>query len=44
MIKFVARISQMGKNTKIIWIPRDIHRQLKSLEGKQLRVTLDDAI
>jgi hypothetical protein len=41
--KFVGRISAMGQN-KIIWIPKEFHEAVAKLEGKQIRIVLDDEI
>ncbi|HEX7142153.1 MAG TPA: hypothetical protein VF222_06720 [Nitrososphaeraceae archaeon] len=41
--KFVGRISMMGNN-KVIWIPKEFHDQIIDLEGKQIRITIDDKI
>ena len=41
--KFVGRISSQGKNL-IIWIPREFHKDVKSLKGKQIKIIMDDDI
>lgn len=43
-LKFVATISTMGKNNKIIWIPKQFHKAAEEFEGKQIRVMIDDEI
>lgn len=43
-LKFVAKISNMGKN-KVIWIPAEHHEELITKFGKkQVRITIDDEI
>jgi hypothetical protein len=42
--KFITTISQMGKEKKIIWIPKKYHKEIKQFEGKQIRVQIDDEI
>ena len=42
-LKFVGRISSQGKNL-IVWIPKEFHKEAKSLKGKQVRVVIDDNI
>lgn len=39
-VVFKASISHMGDN-RIIWIPTALHEMIKSLEGKQVKVTLE---
>lgn len=41
--KFVGKISKMGNN-KVIWIPKEYHDQITDLEGKQVRIVIDDKI
>ena len=41
--KFVGKISKMGNN-KVIWIPKEFHGQITALEGKQVRIRIDDKI
>jgi hypothetical protein len=41
--KFVGRISSQGKNL-IIWIPREFHKDVKPLKGKQIKIIMDDDI
>jgi antitoxin component of MazEF toxin-antitoxin module len=41
--KFVGKISKMGNN-KVIWIPKEFHDQITDLEGKQVRIVIDDKI
>lgn len=41
--KFVGKISKMGNN-KVIWIPKEFHAQIADLEGKQIRIIIDDKI
>lgn len=42
--KFITTISQMGKEKKIIWIPKKYHNDIAQFEGKQIRVVIDDEI
>jgi len=39
--KFVGRISSQGKNL-IIWIPKEFHKDVKTLKGKQIKIIIDD--
>lgn len=41
--KFVGKISSMGDN-KIIWIPKEFHEKIGPLEGKQIRIVMDDEL
>lgn len=41
--KFITKISKMGDN-KIIWIPKEYHTNIEKLEGKQIRVVIDDEL
>jgi antitoxin component of MazEF toxin-antitoxin module len=41
--RFVGKISKMGNN-KVIWIPKEFHDQIADLEGKQIRIIIDDKI
>lgn len=42
--KFITTISQMGKEKKIIWIPKKYHNEIAKFEGKQIRVQIDDEL
>lgn len=42
MVKFVSTISKMGPNKRIINIPKDFWDEIDKLEGKQLKITVDD--
>jgi antitoxin component of MazEF toxin-antitoxin module len=42
-LKFVGRISTQGNNL-IVWIPKEFHKDVKQLKGKQVRVIIDDEI
>lgn len=44
ILKFVGTISTMGKDSRIVWIPKQFHKQTKAFEGKQIRVVIDDEI
>lgn len=39
--KFIAKISSSGEN-KIIWIPKEYHKDIQAFEGKQIRIVMDD--
>ena len=41
-IKFIGRISRQGDKRRTIEIPVDLHQTIKSLEGKQLKVTIEE--
>jgi hypothetical protein len=44
-IKFIGRITTMGDRKVIIYIPQDFHSQVKkSFKGKQVKVTIEDAV
>jgi hypothetical protein len=44
-IKFIGRITTMGDRKVIIYIPQYFHSQIKkSFKGKQVKVTIEDAI
>jgi hypothetical protein len=44
-IKFIGRITTMGNRKVIVYIPQEFHHQVtKSFKGKQVKVTLEDAI
>ena len=41
--KFITTISQMGKEKRIIWIPKKYHDEIdEKVEGKQVRIIIDD--
>jgi hypothetical protein len=40
-LKFVGRISTQGSNL-IVWIPKEFHKDAKSLKGKQVKILIDD--
>ena len=42
--KFITTISQMGKEKKIIWIPKKYLPEIEKFEGKQIRVQIDDEL
>lgn len=47
--KFYGRISKMGKDKygdrlKVIWIPKEYHKDITKLEGKTVRIRIDDEI
>jgi hypothetical protein len=39
--KFVGRISSQAKKL-IIWIPKEIHKDVKTFRGKQIKIVADD--
>lgn len=41
--KFVGKISSMG-DAFVIWIPKEFHKDVKSLKGKQIKIILSDEI
>jgi hypothetical protein len=44
-IKFIGRISTMGKKKLVIYVPERYHTQmLKKFKDKDLKVTVEDAI
>ena len=44
-IKFIGRVSTMGKRKMVIYIPLEYHQNiLKQLKGKDLKVTLEEAL
>jgi hypothetical protein len=45
LIKFIGRISTMGKRKMVIYIPLEYHQNiLKQFKGKDLKVTLEEAL
>jgi glutamine phosphoribosylpyrophosphate amidotransferase len=42
-LKFVGRVSVMG-DRKIIYIPKEFHKQAEKLEGRQVKILVDDEI
>lgn len=40
-IIFEGSISSMGKN-KIIWVPLALHHMVKDIEGKKVKVTVEE--
>jgi hypothetical protein len=42
-LKFVGRVSIRG-DRKIIYIPKEFHKQAEKLEGKQVKILVDDVI
>jgi hypothetical protein len=44
-IKFIGRVSTMGKRKMVIYIPLEHHHNiLKHFKGKDLKVTLEEAL
>lgn len=44
MLKFVTRISKSGTKRNIIIIPKEFKKKTDRLDGKQVRVIIDDII
>jgi hypothetical protein len=42
-LKFVGKVSSMG-NRKIVYIPAEFHKTAAKLEGKQIRIRMDDEL
>jgi hypothetical protein len=41
--RFIGTVSSMGKEKRIIWIPKKYHKEVDQLfEGKQVRIIIDD--
>ena len=40
-MEFLSKISRMGNN-KVIWIPKELHNELSSLESKQVKVSINE--
>lgn len=44
-IKFIGRITTMGGKKVIVYVPQEFHTQvIKNFRGKQVKVTIEDAI
>jgi hypothetical protein len=43
-IKFIGRITTMGEKKVIVYVPQEFHDQIKVFKGKQVKVTIEDAI
>jgi hypothetical protein len=44
-VKFIGKITTMGEKKVIVYIPQEFHHQVtKSFKGKQVKVTIEDAI
>jgi hypothetical protein len=44
-MKFIARVTSMGKDKVIIYVPKDFHKDiLKNFRGKQVKVIVEDAV
>lgn len=43
MLEFITRISSQGKGL-IIWIPKEFLKDAKSFRGKQVKVSIDEAL
>ena len=44
-VKFIARVTSMDKDKVIMYVPKDFHKDiLKNFRGKQVRVTLEEAV
>ena len=44
-VKFIARVTSMGKDKVIIYVPKDFHKDmLKNFRGKQVKVIVEDAV
>jgi len=42
LLKFVSKVSSMGKNRRIIEIPKDEHREADKLKGKNIKVIVEE--
>jgi hypothetical protein len=42
-LKFVGKVSDMG-DRKIVYIPKEFHKAAERLQGKQVRIMIDDEI
>lgn len=42
-LKFVGRISDMG-DRKIIYIPKEYHERAEKLQGRQIKILVDDEL
>ena len=40
--KFIATISKLDKEKRMIWIPKKYLSEIAKFEGKQIRVQIDD--
>jgi hypothetical protein len=40
--KFIATISKLDKEKRMIWIPKKYLPEVEKFEGKQVRVQIDD--
>ncbi len=44
-IKFIGKITTMGKKKVVIYVPQQNHKEiLKYFKGRHVRVTVEDAI
>jgi hypothetical protein len=44
-LRFIARVTSMGKDKVIIYVPKEFHKEtLKNFRGKQVKVTLEEAV
>lgn len=44
-VKFISHVSSMGKDVKVVRIPKeDLERVTKAIGKKRVLVTLDDAV
>ena len=42
-VKFVGTVSKMGRQ-RVIYVPKAFHKELEHLEGKQLKITVEEAV
>ena len=44
-VKFIGKITTMGDKKVIIYVPMTFHKEvLKNFKGKQVKITLEDAL
>ena len=42
LLKFVSKVGTMGKNRRIIEIPKEDHKEADKFRGKKIKVTIDE--
>jgi hypothetical protein len=43
-VKFISRVGTLGEDRMIINIPKEYHKQVKAMKGKQIVVTIIEAL
>jgi hypothetical protein len=43
-LKFVGKVTNMGKEKMIVYIPKEFHKDIEHLRGKHVKITVDEIL